>query len=315
VAVTTPGGAAVARVGAGQSTRVGPAVAVAHGTPTEPLAVPLPESAPRLAMAPVRPSGSRPGTTQPIATARADAARPATAAGQPIERARALLSEGRDEEAIALLLAMTPEPGPARARVQALLGDALRLARHPDEARQAYERALSDGTDATLSWVLADLARLESDLGRAAAAAAVWRRYLAAVPAGPHAPRALWEVARLDETEGRLAAAAEGWTRILADFPRSTLAPAAFARIGRTFLDTRQWEAAVAHFQSRVADADPAFAEAAMVGLMRARLGQGRGDDVRALVREYDARFPAGSRRDEVRRLSGALPDRPRGGR
>jgi len=77
-------------------------------------------------------------------------------------------------------------------------------------------------------------------------------------------------------------------------------------RRGRDELQAGRWDAAAAIFAGYTESADPTRAEAVLVGLMRARLGQHRLDAVKALVDRYAARFPEGARRDEVARVRAA---------
>ena len=221
-----------------------------------------------------------------------------------LAQAMELLSRGADREALAALTAALPEAGAFRPRLLALLGDAHRVAGRPTDARTAYEEALAEGDDAAGEGVRIDLAALlQSDLHRPEAAAAAWRTYAEAHPRGRYLSRALWELSRIAEDAGRLDEALATWQRLMAEAPASEEAPRAFVKVGRTLIDRGDLPAAEAWFTNRDRDPAPAFAEAAAVGLMRTRLAQGRGDDVRRLAADHDRRFPTGERADEVRAL------------
>jgi tetratricopeptide (TPR) repeat protein len=152
--------------------------------------------------------------------------------------------------------------------------------------------------------VLVDLALLQQALpGHADEAADTWRRCLQIHPEGCYRSRALWELGRLELQGGRPGPAREAWHRLLEQDPRSDEAPRAFARLGALLLADDATGLAEAWFAPRVGDARPDWAEAALVGLMRVRLAQGRPDDVRTLAADHARRFPRGQRLPEVRRL------------
>lgn len=210
-----------------------------------------------------------------------------------IQVARRLLARGRSEEAIALLDALAPVDDADRASVSALLGDAWTVAGKLGRARDAYADAARWGSGAVALGAVAELARTQTALGEVEAAAASWRRLIAAAPDSPLTPRAL---AALGED-----------TALIERFPESREATGALLRLGRAHLEAGRWGAAATLFAAHLDAADPSRREAALVGLMRARLGQGRRDTVSALVARYDADFPTGARREEVERVRAAL--------
>lgn len=110
-------------------------------------------------------------------------------------RARRLLASGDTVGAQAVVVQALKAPGKHRVRLQALLGDARRLARNPTGARSAYERALRGAGGALKASIMADLAGL---LGREvknpAAARVIWRKYLAEFPDGPAVDKARWSI-------------------------------------------------------------------------------------------------------------------------
>jgi hypothetical protein len=96
---------------------------------------------------------------------------------------------------------------------------------------------------------------------------------------------------------------------MLDDVPDSPETAPAFARAGRRLIDRGELDLAERWFSPRLGSHQPAIAEAALVGLMRVRLGQGREDDVRALAALHANRFPAGLRRAEVDRVVHAIDE------
>jgi len=233
-----------------------------------------------------------------VASASDEATRPRIEAGPiapRVQAARRLLAQGRAEEAIAALRALSPVATADRASVAALLGDAYAVAGRMAAARDAYADAARLGEGAIAAGALADLARVELALGDDAAAREAWRRLLAVAPDGPLAPRAL---AGLNDDEA-----------LLERYPESREATAALLRIGGGHLDAGRWSEAAALFSAHLDSRRPARREAALVGLMRARLGEGRRDAVRALIDRYDQGFPDGARRAEVDRIRAAVGD------
>jgi predicted negative regulator of RcsB-dependent stress response len=225
-----------------------------------------------------------------------------------LAQARKMLAVGRDAAAVEALQSLETSVAADEARRLGLLGDAWRLAGEPQKARTAYLGALELGGRATQSAVLADLARLEATaLGDDPAARATWERYLVAFPTGGAAPEALWYVAESRRRAGESAAAEAALRTLLEEYSGSPYAAQALGRLGRSLLDRGAWDAAQALFAPHSESSDAARAETALVGLLRVRVGQGALDGARALLRDYDARFPAGSRRAEVDRVREAL--------
>lgn len=239
------------------------------------------------------------------ATAPSDGARSDGAGGHPpaaaepepsldarIGQARRLLARGDEAAATALLTAMVPRSEADQATIAALQGDAHVIAGRLSDARDAYARAAEHGSGQVALSALVELATVQTRLGEAAAAERTWRRVLELEPSSAVAARAL--VALGDDAA------------VLQRFPGTSQASGALMRLGRAALDAGRWDAAVALFESHLDSHDPARAELAWVGLMRARLGQGQLDALRSLIEGYEQRFPTGSRRDEVARLRAA---------
>jgi TolA-binding protein len=192
-------------------------------------------------------------------------------------------------------------------QVDALRGDALHLAGRPSEARAAYERAVQRAGDPPPERLLLDLAALVERQGAGDDAAATWRRYLAAYPDGRAAPRAHWRLAEIALRADRNAEAEERMRGLLDEFPASAEADAALVRLGRRLLDTERWALAAELFAAHTEARSASRAEAAVIGLVRAKVGLGRADEARALLEVYRARFPNGTRATEARHLAEAL--------
>lgn len=321
VAIDTPTGNAVVRLPAGGSARVGPS---GLQGPAKEAAEPEAEesTAPSILTAGERPpptdapAGSRPVETASLPTAIGDrvvARRPASSTAptsqEPYEdvvvRVRRLMAAGRETQALLeietrLALAAAHQ----RPRLMALAGDAHRLAGHVDEARAAYESALSLWPGTPPEDVCADLATLLQDrMQQRADAARVWRRYLDAWPRGIYAGRALRLVADDEESAGRPELALALRARLIDEQPQAPEAVDVLVQVGREALSRGDLDGAARWFEGRTASPAPGLSEAALVGMLRVRMQQGRADDVRALAAEHARRFPVGQRRDEVVRL------------
>jgi Flp pilus assembly protein TadD len=316
VEVDRPSGELLARLPAGGTIRVErPSSALEPPVPAESPATRQAESGSRTpedAVARVR----LPSPATPLATARTG---PAPRPGPPhppgtedlLARVRALAADGRTDEALALLSLRDDQPE-GRERLLAALGDALWVAGRPEEARATYERALVLWSKAPPEGLFLDLAILVGQrMDRPIEAGSVWRRYLEAWPSGRYAGRALRDLAAIEDTAGRPDAARDLRRRLLTVAPHSPEAASAFARLGRDLLEGPDLDAAARWFAARLDDPDRLVAEAALVGLMRVRLAQDRPREVRSLASEYERRFRAGTRRDEVRRVLDAVPPSP----
>jgi hypothetical protein len=283
VGVLAPGRPEVAFLAAGESMRLGPGLAVG---------------------APVLPVARMPSPSAPTRAATNVASVPATpsVAVDPAEilaRARWLLAEGRAAEAAALVETALKTAGPARGRLLAVQGDALRMAGHLEPARDTYQRALAAGAPDGVAADLASMLRLP--MGQGAEAVAVWRNYLVESPRGRYADQAWWEIAARHEAQGDGAQALAAWGRLVDDHPGSPHAVRALVLGGRHLAETGDLERAAAWYISRRGHARPDIAEAALAGLIGVRARQGRAEDVAALAAEHARRFPDGAHRDEVR--------------
>jgi Tfp pilus assembly protein PilF len=267
----------------------------------------------RLASATVRPRGrtAEPIKPEPVAAAPDPSATAATAATAPdaprlsaaetIAMARSLLGGGRVDDALDLLnRALAADAGnPA---LLALLGDAHRVGGRPEDAADAYERAVATGR--APESVDVDLAGLlQKDLDRPADAERAWKRYLEARPEGRYKGRALFELGRLAENAGRSADALALYRRVVEESPDSLEAGRALARVGRDLIQNGRLDQASAWFAAHRSSGSRDVAEAALVGLMRVAAQQGRHAEVLSLATEYRSRFPQGSRRSEVESL------------
>lgn len=289
-----------------------PSTDVAQGRSSPAVASRRPDPSPLLAS--VR---QLPATSPPV---QAIAEPPAASgpSGNLAARARRLALEGRGADALAMIRADLASATTAdrRSRLLAVLGDLHRVSGRPDEAREAYEAALESAGDRPPEGLLVDLATLLRDrLEQPDLATAVWRRYLDAWPKGRFATRALGALWQAEVRAGRRPEAEVLAMRLLESASASPEAVEALAGTGRGRLEARDLSGAEAWFAARVEAREPVLAEAALVGLMRVRLEQGRFGDVRALGREHLQRFPEGTRRDEVDRLlavaEGQAPGRP----
>jgi len=204
--------------------------------------------------------------------------------------ARRLLAKGAPRQAVARIERELTH-GPSD-RLAALLGDARRLAGDARGAAEAYEIASRSHVALVRERALEDLAATRASLGDDVGVAAAWERYLELAPSGHAAPRALAALGRDDE--------------LLARFPAATEASAIVIRRARERLVAHDWEGSVALLTPWLASPDASRAEAALVGIMRARLGQGRRADVGTLGDWYRTRFPDGARRAEVERMLAA---------
>ena len=112
-----------------------------------------------------------------------------------------------------------------------------------DEAYSTAQRALAleapASTRAAMLWVQAKASR-----GRAERQERAFKSYLAAAPAGPKAPDALYDLARLYWHRKDTAGARGYFRQIVTDFPGSGLVAPAMLRIARTYEDEHRLDAA-----------------------------------------------------------------------
>lgn len=319
VSVRTAAGRDAGLVGSGQTLRIpapganaNPAAAdaVKEARPgPEPVTMPR-TSQPRASHRPNPPRVD--GSRQSRSTQTTPATETAARAEEVLVRARELLAQGHDAEATRMLTSALTDGGSLRPRLLAMLGDAHRLASRFTEARAAYEQALAEGGAQLPEGVFVDLAvMLQAVPEHPEGAERAWRRYLEAHPRGLYAPRALAELASIAEQADRQEESLEWRRRLVVEAPGSNEAMPAFVRVGRAYLDRGALEAAEAWFLQAASDTRPEWAEAALVGLIRVRLAQGRPADVRSLAIEYADRFPSGTRRTEVDRLIAAIGKQP----
>jgi predicted negative regulator of RcsB-dependent stress response len=314
VSVASPSGEEVARLPAGGVARLGPGGPTRDADIDPAPALPCRESScPPIDIRPAtaetrvragsRTSGSHapPWPSSPV---------PAPVPGPVADlmaRVRALATVGGEHEAIATLsraLATYPDHRP---RLLALLGDLHRASGRPDEARAAWEEAIASWPGAAPEGLHADLARALEERGRTADAALAWEACLLQYPHGRLAGRALERLAAIQEATGHTDRALALRTRLLDEAPQSPEAVPMLAAIGLALRATGDLDGAAAWFAARTHSGPPALAEAALVGLMRVRLDQGRASDVRALAAQHADRFPSGLRAAEVARVVEAL--------
>jgi tetratricopeptide (TPR) repeat protein len=214
---------------------------------------------------------------------------------------RWLLADRRDAEAVAALEVLARDPTQPRAQVLALLGDARRLQGRWADARVYYEAVLAIDDEAQALTELASL--LDGPLGDPASAATLWERYLERRPDGRHAVTAHRELAGRAEDIGDTAGAERHWRTFLNKGGQGRAKVRAVVAVGRALLGRGATDDAVAWYASFKADESARVAEAALVGLMRARLSRGDSIGLRELAQEHARRFPKGVRRAEVERL------------
>lgn len=223
-----------------------------------------------------------------------------------VARARGLLADGRNREAVACLKEFSG--GSGQARILALLGDAYQLDGRLEEARKAYESALSAGPSPAPEGVLLDLARLYHDrLASPAKAREAWNRYLDAYPGGRYAGQALYRLASLARAGGDESRSAALLKRVLKEAPGSQEAVRALSQVGRTLFRREGAEAAADWFRQWKDAPARDLSEAALVGLLRVRVRQGDEEAVQALTAEHLRRFPQGKRRSEIDNLTNSL--------
>ncbi len=218
--------------------------------------------------------------------------------------ARALLARRADGEAVSLLEKAVKEPATSGPRAWALLGDAYRLAGRHQDARGAYEEALGAGPRSAPRTVLLDLAALlEGQLGSPAEAAGAYERFVESFPEDKRAPKALAALVRLRSKQGSDSVAELLRRRLLERYPRSDEAAKAFVALSDARLRAGASDEAASFFRRHLKHKSPAVAEAALVGLMKVRLAQGRPETVLDLADQHAARFKSGTRGAEVARL------------
>ncbi|MEM6926180.1 MAG: FecR domain-containing protein [Myxococcota bacterium] len=230
---------------------------------------------------------------------------PPTIAPQTVEktdstRVSELLANGEIDGALQQLGGPTDAPWQ-----QAMLrADALQLAGRVEEAERAYLDALSAGAPAEIA--LVDLARLQAGpLEAGDRAERTWRTYLTVFPQGRAA------------TEARLAITARGpddveeLLRVVLSEGPGPAYETALARLTAHLLGEARWDDA-RELVERHRDDLGVTGEIAVVAQLRIAIARSDLFEAKRLVRLYDERFPAGSRRAEVRYLSDALHPRNR---
>ena len=111
---------------------------------------------------------------------------------------------------------------------------------------------------------------------------------------------------RSDLKAGRIDSGRAHLRAVLDDPRRGRRGAKAFTLLGKSLLDARLWAKAAAHFEPSSRGAGRR-GETALVGLLRARIGQGRLTEARALVDLHRQRHPSGARRSEIQHLAKAL--------
>lgn len=277
----------------------------ADATPPAPPAVPIrdePRQKPQpVRLASVAPSSpSNPSKVAPLAP-EAPLIRPES---EVLAQGRALLVQGRDDEALALWRGY-PHKG---WRVWSALGDVYRIQRDWAQARSAYQQALARAPGGAPARLLADLAvTLADGLGDQTAASRVWRDYLDSHPQGSDAATAHWHLAQYESGRGRNDAAEEHLRALVERFPAHRLATRALARWGRAMVDGRAWADAESLFEAHRQSTVSERAEIALIGLTRVAVARGATSKADMLLAEYDRRFPAGRRANEAAHLRQAL--------
>lgn len=218
-----------------------------------------------------------------------------------VEQARQFLADREDTKARAILEGLV-KSGRGGATALALLGDAKRIGKDLDGATRAYEDALKVAAKRLRARVLADLAAVQTQSGKASAAAETWRRYLAAAPKGRARAKAHLAVA----------ASAKSWPEaeehlkaVLDDHPKSRHATRAMERLGRKLTERGRYNEASQLFGAHTRSSSRRRAEGAYLGLMRVYRAQGQTSAARRLWTAYQQRFPTGKRAAEMKKLAG----------
>ncbi len=293
-----------------------PALKVEHsGTPPAPAAIPSAPAASAGAAA-----AERSPQVPPVAASSPEATPTAPSAGpSPLLRARALLGQGQDRQALALLLAAPAGDW----RRDALLGDAYQLVGRYRLAQKAYRAALtrtimppaprSSGPadpcgNSCSAPILADLATLQGTRFKdTSGAAKTWGQYLESYPVGPAATSAHLALARLALKDGRSKTAQKHLRAAYRHSPDTSQGTSALALLGAQLIKERRWPEAEALFAQHGKKGRARRGEVSLVGLIRVRIAQGKAGAARSLILQYRRRFPRGSRANEVRRLENAL--------
>jgi len=156
-----------------------------------------------------------------------------------------------------------------------------------------------------------DLAILqETHLKNRASAAKTWMGYLKLAPKGTAAPRAHLALAMWALSWEKVAQAKVHFWTILGEFPNSMESGAAVTWLGGQLLREERWADAETFFLEHE-NGTGAKAEAALVGLMRVDIAQGRREAAVERMRLFEKRFPDGNRDQEVQRLKDALNEAP----
>ena len=241
----------------------------------------------------------------PVAAADPASAAASASAVAPASRAARASSPART----------TSPPTPARATSPAAAARASESARGDAEARAGRPCPAADAYARALPPAAVDPGPLVVDLGEAelacsgpARARARWSAHLRRFPGSPVAAAVALRLAPLERDRGAPDEAERLWRLALAAAPNGPAAALALTALGRHLLARGAFTEAADLFVPFAVPAHGRLGEAALVGLMHARRGEGRSADVEALAAAHKTGWPDGSRRPEVEALR-ARPD------
>jgi hypothetical protein len=221
-----------------------------------------------------------------------------------LRQAKKLLRGHREADAIELLTRGIRYGGTDHPRMLKLLGRAHDVVGKLERKAQTLRDAMATSSGPRRAAYAGKLARiLDQRLNRSGESQKLWEEALTLDPDGRLAARAHWVLARGKLEAGRRSDAQRHLETILVRFPNAREAELAFDRLGKTLLDGGDYRAAAHHYEPSLGDSDPTRAELAFVGLIRARLGEGRGAEVKSLAAAYFRRFPDGARKGDVEAL------------
>lgn len=225
-----------------------------------------------------------------------------------LAQARVLLSNGNDEQAVTLLKSAI-DNGQRTPRLVGLLADAYRISGNADAAKTAYRRALLDSGPSSAPQLLADMAALCEQSGDHEEAARTWETLLKTAPNHHRAPDALAFLATNAEKEGDTEKANHLWFQLCERFSMSSQCTKGFVIAGKSLLQRRDWDAAEQHFVTRTQSPNKGVAEAAMVGLIRTKLGRGQLGEARRWLEKLEHDIPNPSRKDEIEAFRKSLTE------
>ncbi|NOZ00467.1 MAG: hypothetical protein GXP54_01075 [Deltaproteobacteria bacterium] len=306
IRVDTFSGVEVAAMGPGKVLKVGPSIVLGPspvGVEVAMATEPKDRSNGRISKAARRVPSGKKAVKKPPRGIVASTTKPPLTAEELIAKARGLLANGRNREAVECLEAFKGARG--RSSVLALLGDAYLFENRLTKAENTYKEALSAGPSPAPEGVLVDLARLYHDKLKAPKKAeAAWKRYLDTYPHGRYSGEAMYRLAGLDADAGRAAEVSGLLRRVVREAPGSPWAVRALSDVGVGLSREGKAVEAAAWFAEFKDSKAAELAEAALVGLMRVRDRQGDSKAVQTLASEYFHRFPKGKWREVVRELS-----------